>query len=327
ATHPGTAFFLGVIDSSGEMVFQIPQDFLQKGLNTLRIYLSEGGEPSFPNLDPSVITPTTGVAEIDSIRVCFGGYFVYEIPFTCGFTPVDLKATKDPNDKPRQSVPAIKQGDYATNVIIRNPDIKLPTQNLNYSLYIEFAAEVTPLGGWQDFRPTNNSFGLGVGALGPERSNYTSCDALDSFVRSKLTGVEDDNKLFWKGALIIRQPIGNGTTQTKLPLDVEAIYTYESIVNKIRLQILRDPTGTIPRHLIGTDLEMVVAINPLNKTDLSAGTFNNIQLMRVIRENLGNMFPAAADRATIRVLEVSLGVGGSQTITRIQPIEAPLPSP
>ncbi|MEM4298557.1 MAG: hypothetical protein QW815_09355, partial [Nitrososphaerota archaeon] len=246
------------------MVFQIPQDFLQKGLNTLRIYLSEEGEPSFPNLDPSVITPTTGVAEIDSIRVCFGGYFVYKIPFTCGFTPVDLKATSAPNIDPLKSVPAVKQGDYATNVIIRNPDRTLPTQNLNYSLYIEFAAEVTPLGGWQVFRPTNNSFGLGVGALGPERSNFTSCDALDSFVRSKLTPVVGaENKLFWKGALIIRQPIGNGTTQTKLPLDVEAIYTYESIVNKIRLQILKDPTGQIPRHLIGTDLEMVVAINPL----------------------------------------------------------------
>ncbi|MEM0443991.1 MAG: hypothetical protein QXJ73_07525 [Candidatus Caldarchaeum sp.] len=325
----GETIFLGVIDETAittpeDLFFQIPQDFLTAGEITVTVQLNE-----VVNQDPNVIDTTRGDIIIDSMRVCYGGYYVYTVPLVCGFTPIDLKAGSAPNTDPLTSVPAIKQGGYATNIIIRNTDRTLPTLPFTVDVYVEFAAEVTPLGVLTNPRtPVNNTFPFGVGILDRQTANFTSCDSLNRFVRSQLGGVGTDNQLFWKGALIIRQPIGNGTSQTKLPLEVQAIHTYESIVNKIRLQILRDPTGQIPRHLIGTDLEMVVAINPLNKTDLNAGTFNNIQLMRVIRENLRNQFPATtANLASIRVIEVSMGVGGSQTITRIQPAEAPLESP
>ncbi|MEM1950299.1 MAG: hypothetical protein QXY50_07560 [Candidatus Caldarchaeum sp.] len=325
----GETIFLGVIDETTinvpqNLVFQIPQDFLTAGDVDIRIQLDEA-----VNQDPNVIDTNPGDITIDSMRVCYGGYYVYTVPLVCGFTPIDLKAGSAPSVDPLISVPAIKQGGYATNVIVRNPDIRLPTLPFTVEVYVEFAAEVTPLGELTNPRtPVNNTFQFGVGILDRQTANFTSCDSLNRFVRSQLGGVGTDNQLFWKGALIIRQPIGNGTSQTKLPLEVQAIHTYESIVNKIRLQILRDPTGQIPRHLIGTDLEMVVAINPLNKTDLSANTFNNIQLMRIIRENLRNQFPATtANLASIRVIEASMGVGGSQTITRIQPAEAPLEPP
>ncbi|MCS6769336.1 MAG: hypothetical protein NZ570_02740 [Candidatus Caldarchaeum sp.] len=319
--------FLGLITATGEQVFQIPQDFLSPGGNTLRIYLDEAGEAGFPNLDPDVTTADTGSVDIDSIRVCFGGYFTYVVPFTCGFTPVDLKATEPPTTNPLRAVPAIKQGDYATNVIIRNNDRSLPTMTFNYSVYVEFAAQATPLGGITSFDFRNSTFDLGFGRLGPRASNFTSCDALDSFIRARLGITTANNKVFWKGSLIIRQPIGNGTTFSKLPLHVEAIHTYEVTVNKIKFQILNDPSKTIHRHLIGTDLEMVIAINPLNKTLNNDNTFNNIQVMRLVRENIREQFPAAADRAVIRIIEVSMGVGSSQTTTRIQPSEAPLESP
>ena len=129
------------------------------------------------------------------------------------------------------------------------------------------------------------------------------------------------------GLTIDRQLIGNGTTQTKLPLDVQAVYSYELTVNKIRYQILRDPTGTIPRHLIGQDLEMIIALSPANKTNLAGAPFESFQTMRAIRENIGTQYPAAADRATIRVVEVNVGVGSSQSIARVQPAEIPLESP
>lgn len=329
----GETIFLGVIDESTfdtstgpvDLVFQIPQDFLTAGDVDIFVQLDEA-----VNQDPNVNDITTfGDITIDSMRVCYGGYYVYTVPLVCGFTPIDLKAGSAPNTDPLTSVPAIKQGGYATNIIIRNTDRTLPTLALTVDVYVEFAVEVTPLGEWTNYRAVNNVFSpFFTGSIGVSQTTFTSCDDLNSFVRTSLSPVGADNQLFWKGALLIRQPIGDGTSQTKLPLEVQAIHTYESIVNKIRLQILRDPTGQIPRHLIGTDLEMVVAINPLNKTDLSAGTFNNIQLMRVIRENLRNQFPATtANLASIRVIEVSMGVGGSQTITRIQPAEAPLESP
>ncbi|MEM4384604.1 MAG: hypothetical protein QXU44_11190 [Candidatus Caldarchaeum sp.] len=332
STHPGNAFFLGTITTTGEQVFQIPQDFLQKGLNTLRIYLDEGSEPNFPNLDPSVQNPDpstnpVGVAVIDSIRVCYGGYFVYTIPLVCGFTAVDLNATGAPTYR----TPAIKKGDYATNILIRNRDPSLPTMQLNYSLYVEFVTR-TPIGfaGSINNIAVNNTFGAGETTLAARRSNYTSCDSLSELVRQRTGATNPGEQLLWKGALIITQPIGDGTTQTKLPLDVQAVYSYELTETKIRYQILRDPTGQIPRHLIGADLEMVVAISPFNQTRQGNNIFENLQIMRMIRNELVDGFgipAAAADRVVLRVIEVSLGTGASQTITNIEPGEAPLESP
>jgi len=321
----GETIFLGVIDettfvTSTELVFQIPQDFLTAGGNNIEIQLDE-----VVNQDPNINDPSTlGDITIDSMRVCYGGYFVYEIPITCGFTPVDLNATGAPTYR----APAIKQGDYGTNILIRNPDRSLPTMLLNYSLYVEFVTR-TSIGLPATIAniDVNNTFGAGEGTLAAMRSNFTSCDSLMGLVRSRTGATNPNDLLFWKGTLIIRQPIGNGATQTKLPLDVQAVYSYELTVNKIRYQILRDPTGTIPRHLIGQDLEMIIALSPANKTNLAGAPFESFQTMKAIRENIRTQYPAAADRVTIRVVEVNVGVGSSQSIARVQPTEIPLESP
>ena len=326
----GETIFLGVIDegtftNTAELVFQIPQDFLTAGTgnnNNTRLQLDEGTA----NQDPNVITAAHGDITIDSMRVCYGGYYVYHIPLTCGFTPVDLKVAEAPNQNPLISVPAIKQGDYATNIIIHNPDV-LRTRNIEATLLVEFALEVNPLGGWTSyytFTPIPlTSFTIpGLGRL------FESCNTLNDEVRNNLSPAPDtNNKVFWKGVLILRQPIGEGIDASKVPISVQAVYSYELTVNKLRYQILRDPSGTIPRHLIGQDLEMLIAVNPLNKTDLGSTPFDSFQTMRVIRENIKTQYPAAADRATIRVIEANVGVGSSQTITRIEPTETPLENP
>jgi hypothetical protein len=318
--------FLGVIDeskfiTSAELVFQIPQDFLTAGMNNLTLQLDE-----VVNQDPNVIDfSTPGDIKIDSMRVCYGGYFVYEIPLTCGFTPVDLNATGAPTYR----APAIKQGDYGTNILIRNPDGSLPTMLLSYSLYVEFVTTV-PIGLPAPITNVlvNTTFPAGVGTLAAMTSNFTSCDSLMELVRSRTNTIDPRVLLFWKGTLIITQPIGNGTTQTKLPLNVQAVYSYELTVNKIWFQILKDPSRTIPRHLIGQDLEMIIALSPANKTNLAGAPFESFQTMRAIRENIGTQWGAAvADRAIIRVVEVNVGVGSSQSIARVQPTETPLESP
>ncbi|GBC70045.1 hypothetical protein HRbin01_01753 [archaeon HR01] len=323
----GETIFLGEIDETDitttpvDLVFQIPQDFLTAGDNIIEVQLDE-----VLNQDPNVSDGNNGDITIDSMRVCYGGYYVYNIPLVCGFTPVDLNATGAPTYR----TPAIKKGDYATNILIRNPDRSLPTMTLDYSLYVEFVTSI-PIGfaGSINNIDFNDTFGAGVGTLDPLTSNYTSCDSLSELVRRR-TGATTNEQLLWKGTLIITQPIGNGTTQTKLPLDIQAVYSYELTVNKIRYQILRDPTGKIPRHLIGTDLEMVVAISPFNQTRQGPGAFENLQIMRMIRNELVSGFgisPAVAERVVLRVIEASLGTGASQTINHIEPTEAPLESP
>lgn len=325
----GETIFLGVIDettftTSTELVFQIPQDFLTAGDNDIEVQLDE----TPVNQDPNVNDITSfGDITIDSMRVCYGGYFVYTIPLVCGFTPVDLNATGAPTYR----TPAIKKGDYATNILIRNPDPSLPTMSLNYSLYVEFVTR-TPKGFISPIanNAVNNTFGAGVGTLDARRSNFTSCDSFAELVRSRTGATNPDDLLLWKGTLIITQPIGDGIDQTKLPLDIQAVNTYELTVNKIRYQILRDPTGQIPRHLIGAELEMVVAISPFNQTRQGNTIYENIQVMRMIRNELVNAYgisSAAADRVVIRVVEVNLGTGASQTINHIEPREAPLESP
>lgn len=325
----GETIFLGVIDETTitttpvDLVFQIPQDFLTAGDNTIEVQLDE----TTPNQDPNVITADLGDITIDSMRVCYGGYYVYNIPLVCGFTPVDLNATGAPTYR----TPAIKKGDYATNILLKNPDQALPTTTFNIELYIEFAT-TTPIASTGPINnyPENNIIPYGTASLGARQNNFLSCDGAADEVLAEIDVADPNVQLFWKGAFIITQPIGDGVETSKLPLIVQAVNTYELTENKIRYQILRDPTGTIPRHLIGTDLEMVVAISPFNQTRQGPGAFENLQIMRMIRNELVNGFgisPAAAERVVLRVIEASLGTGASQTITNIEPREAPLEPP
>ncbi|MEM4401928.1 MAG: hypothetical protein QW376_05555, partial [Candidatus Caldarchaeum sp.] len=103
----GETIFLGVIDETTinvpqNLFFQIPQDFLTAGDVTIQVQLNEA-----VNQDPNVIDTTRGDIIIDSMRVCYGGYYVYTVPLVCGFTPIDLKAGSAPNTDPLTSVPAI----------------------------------------------------------------------------------------------------------------------------------------------------------------------------------------------------------------------------
>ena len=140
-------------------------------------------------------------------------------------------------------------------------------------------------------------------------------EALDIFLGNAFndTNIPPGSVLFWKGLNIWNQTKGNALDDTTPhPIDIDVIYSYESSVNKIWFQILKDPTRQIPRNLLFKHLAMVVAFRPLNKTQLGNNWFEVVQVDWLIRRAIEDQFgPVTASRVILRVLDVDLGVGSS----------------
>ncbi|MCS6769337.1 MAG: hypothetical protein NZ570_02745 [Candidatus Caldarchaeum sp.] len=301
-------------------------------------FASAGQLPLSPvSMDPAVFVFTAP-------EVC--GFIPYDIsvdidePIDTTFAPgVGL------NGEPSVFVPELKEGDYATNFFISNSDQQLPTDRITWNLFIEYAGYTLPNGTFigrpikrvinmtaelQALTPSrylalprNGTLAVGCstinayGSLAPRPSDpLFRVNKTDIILRALVAidpqhPIAPGSTLFWKAYNIWNQTKGDAVDTTAFPLDIDVVYSYESSVNKIWFQILKDPSRTLPRDLIGRNLEIVVASRPLNKTQLGNRWFEVVNIDTLIRTAIRDQYPAAADRVILRVIDVDYGVGSS----------------
>lgn len=301
-------------------------------------FASAGQLPITPGLDPAVFV-------FNAPEVC--GFIPYDISANIEEPEETFAPDIGLNGEPSVFVPDLKEGDYATNFFLSNSDQQLPTDRITWNFFVEYAGYTLPNGTFvgrpikrvinmtaelQDLTPSrflalprNGTLAVSCSMINAYGS--ITPDDSDPIFRVNKTGIiwnelrtliEDTDRplvpgsiLFWKGFNIWNQTEGDASTTTMFPLDIDVVYSYESSVNKIWFQILKDPSRTLPRSLIGRNLEMVVALRPLNKTQLGNQWFEVVNIDTVIRANIRDQFPAAADRVILRVIDVDFGVGSS----------------
>nr|BAJ49336.1 hypothetical protein HGMM_F01D06C03 [Candidatus Caldarchaeum subterraneum] len=254
------------------------------------------------------------------------------------------------NGEPSVFAPDLKEGDYATNFFLHNSDQQLPVERLRWFFFLEYFGYTGPDGVFTGFTvkrainmtqylddlhsasivlPRNGTIAIGCNQVNawdtsgiddpptdgtnPDPFNKTQMliQFLDDANLLDPADVPPGSVLFWKGFNIWNQTKGDGFDTTLQPIDIDVVYSYESSSNKIWFQILKDPSRTMPRNLIGKNLEIVAAFRPLNKTQLGNNWFEVVQIDTLIRNAIRDQFPAAADRVILRVIDVDYGVGSS----------------
>ena len=304
-------------------------------------FASAGQLPLSPTgMDPAVFVYTAP-------EVC--GFIPYDIAADIA-EPIDTSLSVGLNGEPSVFAPDLKEGDYATNFFLHNSDQQLPVQRLRWFFFLEYFGWTNASGGFNGFtvkqainmslyllQPAGASITLprnGTIAIGCNQANAyetggidvppnpgtnpTPFNKTDAIIRALqvLVGFDPNDippgsVLFWKGYNIWNQTKGDGFDTTLQPIDIDVVYSYESSSNKIWFQILKDPSRTMPRNLIGKNLEIVAAFRPLNKTQIGNNWFEVVQIDWLIRRAIRDQFPAAADRVILRVIDVDYGVGSS----------------
>lgn len=302
-------------------------------------FASAGQLPLSPvGMDPAVFV-------FNAPEVC--GFIPYDIATNIQ-EPTDPLIVGGLAGEPSVFVPDLKQGDYATNFFLSNSDQQLGTDRITWNFFVEYAGYTLPNGtfvGRPVKRVINMTFELqsltpssrylafprngtlavscstinAYGSLTPQptdplfRVNKTAIiwDELGTLIEDSDRPLVPGSILFWKGFNIWNQTKGDGVDTTLFPLDIDVVYSYESSSNKIWFQILKDPSRTLPRNLIGRNLEIVVAFRPLNKTQLGNNWFEVVEIDTLIRNAIRDQYPQAADRVILRVIDVDYGVGSS----------------
>lgn len=311
-------------------------------LPTLLAPFASAGQLPVVDMDPAVFV-------FNAPEVC--GFIPHDIaaniaePIDADFVP----GPPGLNGEPSVFAPDLKEGDYATNFFLHNSDQQKEVENLTWFFYIEYFGYTTPDGRFFGFpvkrainmtawllepsfsilMPRNGSIAIGCNQANayetgdpltapPPGTNpifLNKTEAIINFLGAKgiisPADIPPGSVLFWKGFNIWNQTKGDGFDTTLQPIDIDVVYSYESSSNKIWFQILKDPSRTMPRNLIGKNLEIVAAFRPLNKTQLGNNWFEVVQIDTLIRNAIRDQFPAAADRVILRVIDVDYGVGSS----------------
>jgi len=309
-------------------------------LPTLLAPFASAGQLPLKDLDPAVFVYTAP-------EVC--GFIPYDIAANIA-EPIDTTLTVGLKGEPSIFAPDLKEGDYATNFFLHNSDQQLPVQRLRWFFFLEYFGWTNASGGFNGFTvkqainmslyllesegasitlPRNGTIAIGCNQANAWKTsgidvppaagtNPIPLNKTDAIIKALQTLIDFDparippgSVLFWKGYNIWNQTKGDGTDSTLQPIDIDVVYSYESASNKIWFQILKDPSRTIPRHLIGKNLEIVAAFHPLNKTQIGNNWFEVVQIDWLLRRAIRDQYPAAADRVILRVIDVDYGVGSS----------------
>ncbi|MEM2870945.1 MAG: hypothetical protein QW217_00670 [Candidatus Caldarchaeum sp.] len=301
-------------------------------------FASAGQLPLSPvGMDPAVFV-------FNAPEVC--GFIPYDIATNIR-EPTDPLGPGGLAGEPSVFVPDLKQGDYATNFFLSNSDQQLEVERLRWFFFLEYFGYTTPdgvftgfpvksainmsayLGGFSIVMPRNGTIAISCSQVnayettgideaplpGTNPTPVNKTAMIINFLQDQglLTSadIRPGSVLFWKGFNIWNQTKGDGVDTTLFPLDIDVVYSYESSSNKIWFQILKDPSRTLPRNLIGRNLEIVVAFRPLNKTQLGNNWFEVVEIDTLIRNAIRDQYPQAADRVILRVIDVDYGVGSS----------------
>ncbi|MEM4384605.1 MAG: hypothetical protein QXU44_11195 [Candidatus Caldarchaeum sp.] len=304
-------------------------------------FASAGQLPLSPTgMDPAVFVYTAP-------EVC--GFIPYDIAADID-EPIDGTLSVGLNGEPSVFAPDLKEGDYATNFFLHNSDQQLEVERLRWFFFLEYFGWTNASGGFNGFTvkrainmtqylntihsasivlPRNGTIAIGCNQVNAFETGDVDDAPLagtnpDPFNKTQMLiqFLEDANLLdpadippgsvlFWKGFNIWNQTKGDGVDTTLQPIDIDVVYSYESSSNKIWFQILKDPSRTMPRNLIGKNLEIVAAFRPLNKTQIGNNWFEVVQIDWLIRRAIRDQYPQAADRVILRVIDVDFGVGSS----------------